>query len=60
MTFTERLLLLFFGLITWCAGMVTAAATTVTPVAITAPAMAGIGAVLFVAALLPGRTARFL
>lgn len=59
MTPIHRLNLLFFGLITWSTGMFTAAAETATPIALSAPAMAGIGAGLFVTALLPGRMARF-
>lgn len=58
MTVPERIVLLVFGLITWSTGT-TAATDTVAPVALSAPAMAGIGAFLFVTGLLPGRTARF-
>jgi len=59
MTVAERIVLLVFGLATWSAGMATAALTTETLVAVSAPVMAGAGAGLFVTALLPGRTARF-
>lgn len=59
MLFTHRLRLISFGLLTWSAGMFSAAETTSALVATASPAMAGIGAGLFVAALLPGRTARF-
>jgi hypothetical protein len=59
MTFTERCRLLSFGLFTWMTGMITAATGTVEIAVSCAPLMAGIGAGLFVAALLPGRTARF-
>jgi hypothetical protein len=56
----QRLRLLAFGVLTWSAGMFTAAETTEAVLAATAPAMAGIGAGVFVTALLPGRMARFL
>lgn len=59
MSFTHRFRLLTFGLFTWSAGMFTAAATTDAVVAAASPVQAGIGAGLFVTALLPGRTARF-
>jgi hypothetical protein len=59
MTFTERCRLLAFGLFTWMTGMVTAATGTETVVVSCAPVMAGVGAGLFVVALLPGRMARF-
>lgn len=59
MTVAERIVLLIFGLTTWVTGMTTAATDTAAPVALAAPAMAGIGAFLFVTGLLPGRTARF-
>lgn len=59
MLFTHRLRLVTFGLVTWIAGMFTAAETTDTLVAACSPVMAGIGAGLTVTALLPGRTARF-
>ena len=60
MTFTERLRLIAFSLMTWVAGMATAADTHA-PVLIRdcAPVMAGIGAGLFIVSLLPGRVARF-
>lgn len=59
MTIAERIVLLVFGVTTWSTGMFTAAADTVTPVEVASPVMAGVGAFLFVAGLLPGRTARF-
>ena len=59
MTFTERISLLGFGLFTWVTGMVTASTATGAVVVSCAPVMAGVGAGLFVVALLPGRTARF-
>lgn len=60
MTVIERIRLLGFGLVMWMSGMFTAAdADTVTVVASCAPLMAGLGAGLFVTALLPGRMARF-
>ena len=59
MTFPERIRLLAFGLFTWSAAMFTAASDPDTLTATAAPVMAGIGAGLFTAALLPGRMARF-
>lgn len=60
MTFSERIRLLAFGLVTWISGMFTAADPHAVAVAAScAPMMAGIGAGLFVTALLPGRMARF-
>lgn len=59
MTVAERIALLVFGVTTWSTGMITAAAETTDLVALSAPVMAGVGAFLFVTALLPGRTARF-
>lgn len=60
MTFTERLGLLGFGLFTWSLSMFTAHGAEQPIAAMTSPSMAGIGAFLFVVALLPGRMARFL
>lgn len=59
MTFTHRLYLMAFGLFTWSAAMFTAHEAEQPIAAMTSPSMAGIGAFLFVVALLPGRTARF-
>lgn len=59
MTVPERIALLVFGLATWSTGMVAPGLSAETLVFVTAPVMAGIGAGLFVTALLPGRTARF-
>jgi len=59
MIFTHRLRLLAFATFTWATGIIAADVTTVDLVAVASPAMTGIGAGLFVAALLPGRTARF-
>lgn len=59
MLFTHRLRLLAFGLFTWSAAMFDAAETTHTLVAAASSAMAGLGAGMFVTALLPGRMARF-
>lgn len=59
MTFTERCRLLAFGLFTWMTGMVTSSTETGAVILSCAPVMAGIGAGLFIVALLPGRVARF-
>ena len=59
MRFTHRLGLLAFALFCWSTAMFSAAETTEALVAALAPAQAGIGAGLFVTALLPGRMARF-
>lgn len=59
MLFTQRLHLLVFGLLTWSAGMFSAAETTSAVVDFASPVMAGAGAGLFVVSLLPGRMARF-
>lgn len=59
MLFSHRLRLLAFGLFVWAVSMFTAAETTSGPVAVATPVQAGIGAGLFVTALLPGRMARF-
>jgi hypothetical protein len=61
MTPTERIRLLAFGLFGWSAAMMTAAHTPVDLLrVVVSPVQAGIMAGCFVAALLPGRTARFL
>ena len=59
MLFTHRLRLLTFGLFGWSAAMFTAAETTSPLVAAASPMQAGLGALCFTAALLPGRMARF-
>lgn len=59
MTFIQRLNLLAFGLFCWSTAMFTAAEASDPAVAAASPVQAGIGAGLFVAALLPGRMARF-
>jgi hypothetical protein len=59
MTFNHRLRLLAFSLLTWTSAMFVASGSTSAVVAGTSPVQAGIGAGLFVAALLPGRMARF-
>ena len=60
MTFAERCRLLAFGLFTWMTGMFSAADPDALPVTLScAPLMAGMGAAMFVVALLPGRMARF-
>ena len=59
MTFVERTRLLAFGVFSWAAATMTAAAHLGGPVDAVSPIQAGIGAGLAVAALLPGRMARF-
>lgn len=59
MTPKERLALIAFGLFTWASAMFTAADPVTGLVAHVAAVQAGLGAGLFVTALLPGRTARF-
>jgi hypothetical protein len=59
-TFTERIRLLGFGLFGWCAAMVAAAHSPVDLVRAISPVQAAVMAGCFAAALLPGRTARFL
>jgi hypothetical protein len=59
MTFIERCRLLTFSLFTWVTGMFTSANETGAVILSCAPVMTGIGAGLFVVALLPGRVARF-
>lgn len=60
MNLFHRLNLLAFGLFTWSVSMFTVADSDTTDVVgACAPLMAGIGAGLFVTALLPGRMARF-
>ncbi len=58
MTIRERLCLLAFGLFTWSTAMFIAEGST-SLLVLPAAAQAGVGAGLFVTALLPGRTARF-
>lgn len=60
MTFSERLCLLAFGLFGWSVSMFVAADPDTVPVLVEIAAVqSGIGAGLFVAGLLPGRTVRF-
>ena len=59
MTPIHRLYLLAFGLFSWSGAMFAAAETTNPVIAAVSPVQAGIGAGMFVVALLPGRTARF-
>lgn len=59
MLFTHRLRLLAFGLFGWSAAMFTAAETTSGLIAACTPVQAGLGALCFATALLPGRMARF-
>lgn len=59
MTIIERIGLLAFGLFTWSTAMFIAAGASPLVVVLPAAVQAGIGAGLFVTALLPGRSARF-
>lgn len=59
MTPIERLTLLAFGLFSWSAAMFTAHGTDIALVADVAAVQAGLGALCFATALLPGRMARF-
>jgi hypothetical protein len=60
MTITERTALMAFGLLGWSAAMLTAAHSPTDLLRLVSPVQAGIMAGCFAAALLPGRTARFL
>lgn len=60
MTPKERLSLLAFAMFVWASAMFTAADPVTGLVSYVAAVQAGLGAGLFVTALLPGRTARFL
>lgn len=56
----HRLRLMAFGLFTWSSGMFAASDPGAPEVVLgCSPVMAGLGAGLFVASLLPGRVARF-
>lgn len=59
MTPKERLGLLAFGMFTWATAMFAAAEHGTDLVGYVSAVQSGLGAGLFVAALLPGRTARF-
>lgn len=59
MTPKERLGLLVFGLVSWSSAMFTAHGTDVALVADVAVVQAGLSALCFATALLPGRMARF-
>lgn len=59
MTYIQRGRLMSFGIFTWASAMFAADESTVAVVTSCAPVMAGVGAGLFVAGLLPGRMARF-
>ena len=59
MTHTGRLGLLAFGMFTWASAMFTAAEHGTDLVGYVSAVQAGLGAGLFVTALLPGRMARF-
>lgn len=59
MTPSERMFLMTFGLFTWASAMFTAAEHGTDLVGYVSAVQSGLGAGLFVTAMLPGRMARF-